>query len=77
MKVKPNDLSVPTYYGKGVAVEGGIPIRLEIAARLLGGFMGRPDFIPSEKDRDKNCKGALIYADALIKAHNETADQND
>ena len=55
---------------------GGIPLRLEIAARLFASAVDQISIwaADDQKHRVKNAaEYALIWADALIAAHNATA----
>lgn len=49
---------------------GGIPLRLELAARFMAGELGRDDCTVS--DFVKSSRWNLQLADALIEAHNAT-----
>lgn len=63
----------------GFAVErvdtvGGIPLRLELAARFMAGDLAAPDC--SFKNVVKFCEWHLDLADNLIAAHNATCWEN-
>lgn len=88
MKIDPNQLvggssqTLRTYtepYGQTEHIAehvGGIPLRLEIAARILAGSMHGDMITLSDCSRQvaKNCvEYALDWADALIDAHNATS----
>lgn len=79
MKINPNDPAYPVVLaphegrdGTQQNYESGIPIRLEIAARMMAGLI-------LEENKDGEGLGAigaaewaLEYADALINAYNES-----
>jgi hypothetical protein len=59
--------------GEVIVVSGGsIPLRLEIAARLLAGAMADPNYEPDETNVRIATRRILRLADILIEAHNET-----
>lgn len=62
--------------GKVLLSRGEIPIRLEIAARLLAGDMSRKPLdkypCPDRAAYDYNLKYYLEIADSLIETHNKT-----
>ena len=71
MKVNGNDpVFIPAVSGNGdlAATESNIPIRLEIASRILLNWARLSDF----EERHPKILAALEYADDLIEAHNET-----
>lgn len=81
MKVDKNQLvpNVEIYSGEDDSGIGyfGIPVRLEIAARLLPAFA---EDVKTCADpiqdtlRKRTCKEVFKWADALIAAHNETCE---
>ena len=89
MKIDPNQLvggcveTVVTFTNPNTGEQtvkdkhvGGIPLRLEIAARLFASAVDQLSIwaADDQKHRVKNAaEYALIWADALIAAHNATA----
>jgi hypothetical protein len=76
MKVENNARTFNTYAGMGS--ESNIPIRLEIAARVVQGFLANTSVSISEYAWERQCQAiardCLVLADALIEAHNETCE---
>jgi len=79
VKVNGNDpIFVPAVSGDGdlAATESNIPIRLEIASRIMAGNFGwyveRVKKLLSTVTYGDIAADVLIVTDALIKAHNET-----
>ena len=86
MKIDPNQLvggcveTVVTFTNPNTGEQtvkdkhvGGIPLRLEIAARLLAGFAQQANATEEWDTARDACGDALAIADALIAAHNDTA----
>ncbi len=75
MEVNGND---PTFTGEldqqtGRPAGSNIPIRLEIASRILAGIAGNSEIIQaSNGNGDVLVKRSLSLADALIEAHNRS-----
>lgn len=74
MKINPGDPAYPVVlaphegrYGVKQSYERGIPIRLEIAARVMAGFAADPNVTNGP---DLLASAALTWADALIAAYN-------
>ena len=72
MKINPNDPAYPNPGVPGVYQDyPGIPIRLEIAARVMAGFAADPNVTSGP---DLLASAALTWADALIAAYNKPED---
>ena len=68
MKINPNDPAYPNPGVPGVYQDyPGIPIRLEIAARVMAVFAADPNVTSGP---DLLASAALTWADALIAAYN-------
>lgn len=74
MKIDRNDPAHSIPASGGYDVWGGIPLRLEIASRILAGALANPEFTQdfNRKSDDEIAKRILSAADALIEAHNQT-----
>lgn len=73
MKVDGNQLVPNIEFAEDSVGAFGIPLRLEIAARLLAGKMANRDHIDGV-DVMVVCRGLLAIADCLIDAHNESVE---
>lgn len=70
MKIDPNAPAYP--YVDAMTLQTGLPIRLELAARM----MASPSLdVPSQISRslEGRARAALVWADALIAVYNEGA----
>lgn len=78
MKVNGNEQTFTFDHEIGAISGSNIPIRLEIASRILVGVIAANDHTNvdwhTEEIVDKQIKNALRYADALIAEHNKTED---
>lgn len=80
MKISPNDPAYPVYrqsFGNGITLEPaafGMPVRLEIASRLMSGMMANPNAasVGVEQIASYAPKNAMKLADALIEVYNDT-----